>query len=346
MERNKLNKADIASRISTARSTLYSLMGAGLHGINGINPLVSMKLWRIYVIPRLLYGIEVLHLTQQDIHQLERFQKKVFKQILSLSTKTADAAVYILLGAETIEQIIHKMAIGLFLRIAKNTNSIEHQLAIRQLALKNIDSKSWFVKINNILRIYNLPSAYEIILQPKKNWKFITHDEIDKTWRNKWTEQVESKTTLKYLQTNHWDIRKPHFCWKAVSDQKRDVQKGIIKSKLLTGTYKTQTVIHKFDNAKTTICQLCHNGEEDYEHFLLHCDKLDTIRTNHKIKLIDYMKYNNIPTEVFINSNDKMLRLLLDCCTQKLIPQSQRLSVDKICRDWIFALHSARCNLL
>ena len=37
---------------------MYSLMGAGLHGINGINPLIAWKLWRTFVVPRMLYGIE------------------------------------------------------------------------------------------------------------------------------------------------------------------------------------------------------------------------------------------------------------------------------------------------
>ncbi|CAG2218577.1 Ubiquitin-associated domain-containing protein 2 [Mytilus edulis] len=84
---------------------MYSLLGAGLHGINGINPLLSYKLWRTYVIPRMLYGIEILNITKTDIQKLEAFSEKTFKQILSLPQRTADAAIYILLGAESIEQL-------------------------------------------------------------------------------------------------------------------------------------------------------------------------------------------------------------------------------------------------
>ena len=45
IERQKNNRPDIEKRISIARGTMYSLMGAGLHGINGINPLIAWKLW-------------------------------------------------------------------------------------------------------------------------------------------------------------------------------------------------------------------------------------------------------------------------------------------------------------
>jgi hypothetical protein len=35
-------------------------MGAGLHGLNGLNPKVSIHIIRIYVIPRLIYGLETI----------------------------------------------------------------------------------------------------------------------------------------------------------------------------------------------------------------------------------------------------------------------------------------------
>ena len=46
---------------------MYSLMGAGLHGINGINPLIAWKLWRTFVVPRMLYEIETLKITTTDM---------------------------------------------------------------------------------------------------------------------------------------------------------------------------------------------------------------------------------------------------------------------------------------
>ena len=76
LARQKYNRPNIESRTSTARATMYPLMGAGLHGINGINPLISYKLWKTYVIPRMLYGIQILNITKTDIQKLENFQKR------------------------------------------------------------------------------------------------------------------------------------------------------------------------------------------------------------------------------------------------------------------------------
>ena len=119
----------------------------------------------------MLYGIETLKITTTDIYKLEQFQKKTLKQLLGLPQQTADPAFYILLAAECIEQIIHKAIIGLFLRILKNPDSVEYQLAIRQLAVKDCDSNSWFITVNEILLSYELPSAHKILSSPKKYWK-------------------------------------------------------------------------------------------------------------------------------------------------------------------------------
>jgi hypothetical protein len=70
------------------------------------------------------------------------------------------------------------------------------KLGIRQLAIKDSDSNSWYIKVDTILKSYKLPSAHEIILNPEKNWKKITHDKIDETWINKWSEEARSKSNI------------------------------------------------------------------------------------------------------------------------------------------------------
>jgi hypothetical protein len=53
-----------------------------------------------------------------------------------------------------------------------------------------------------ILLSYELPSAHKILLNPKKNWKPIRHTKIDNFWKNKWSEDAKTKSTLSYMETN------------------------------------------------------------------------------------------------------------------------------------------------
>jgi hypothetical protein len=101
------NKSTLVSeRIKLARRTLYALMGAGLHGYNGVNPEVGIKLWNIYVCPRLLFGLESVVL-KKDYTSLNLYHKSILKIIQNVPGRTADEGVYILSGQLPIESVLH-----------------------------------------------------------------------------------------------------------------------------------------------------------------------------------------------------------------------------------------------
>ena len=64
-------------------------MGAGLHGLNGVNPKVAIHLIQIYVMSRLLYGLEITTLTQNEIQKLEIYLKKTAKASSKPSRKNS-----------------------------------------------------------------------------------------------------------------------------------------------------------------------------------------------------------------------------------------------------------------
>ena len=54
-------------------------MGAGLHGENGLDPDTSIHLLQTYVIPILVYGLEVVLPTGVYLDKLDRVHKKVYQ---------------------------------------------------------------------------------------------------------------------------------------------------------------------------------------------------------------------------------------------------------------------------
>ncbi|KAH3841316.1 hypothetical protein DPMN_114775 [Dreissena polymorpha] len=62
--KNNLNTDD---RLKTARQTIYALLGPVLHARKGFSPVVALKLWNTYAIPRALYRVEILKVTKGDI---------------------------------------------------------------------------------------------------------------------------------------------------------------------------------------------------------------------------------------------------------------------------------------
>ena len=86
-----------------------------------------------------------------------------------------------------------------FRNVIANTNSVEQNIAYRQLATKSNDLKSWFIKIVQITQIYVLPSPYDLMETPpnKRKWKKLVTDSVNLYWSLKLKNEVNSKTSLK-----------------------------------------------------------------------------------------------------------------------------------------------------
>jgi hypothetical protein len=100
IDRSTLPSTHIAKgRICIARRSLYALMGAGMHGLNGLSPNVSYKLWSVYIMLRMIHSLEALKLSKTDLNMLDNYQITVLKQIQNLPDNTQNVASYLLLGA-------------------------------------------------------------------------------------------------------------------------------------------------------------------------------------------------------------------------------------------------------
>ena len=74
--------------MSLRRKTAYALVGEGLLSRNGLTKPLCAYLWSTYVIPRVVYGLEVQKLSRTDVESLEKFQRNCLWQIQGLPDKT------------------------------------------------------------------------------------------------------------------------------------------------------------------------------------------------------------------------------------------------------------------
>ena len=163
INRNTKNSStDINERINLARKTSYPLMGAGLHGVNGISPVTSWKLVNTYVIPRYTYGLEILNMSTKEINSLNQFHKKLLKQIQTLPDRTADSAIFLLLGALPLQATIESRMLNLYGIICRSSG-VE-----REITTKTIKSKSWFIQVSKILNKYNLTDPHTLLDSPQR----------------------------------------------------------------------------------------------------------------------------------------------------------------------------------
>ena len=91
--RNNSAQLTVDENIKKSSRAMYSLIGTGLHGENGIDPETSISLLRTCILPILYYGLEILLPTGKTLDQINIKYKKILKQILSLYTNVADPAI-------------------------------------------------------------------------------------------------------------------------------------------------------------------------------------------------------------------------------------------------------------
>jgi hypothetical protein len=136
---------------------VYALLGPRRHARKGMSPIVSAKLWQTYVIPRSLCGIEVLNDTKTDILKFERLQLQICRQIQGLPNRTANAAVYILLGLEPIQSVVDKLLLTFFGCIIQDEDSIEYRIVERQLQMPSENINTFVNRLKAVLHKYELP---------------------------------------------------------------------------------------------------------------------------------------------------------------------------------------------
>ena len=169
----KESELNIKDRISLARRTSYSLINTGLHGTNGLNPKTSYVIYSAYVIPRLLYGLEVISLNKTQLKDLERYHLNTLRQIQSLPKRTASSAVYMLLGALPIEAELHKRQLSLLYAVLTSENQCLQEVVQRQLACCFDNVHSFFYTTSKVLEKYDLPSISQLLTSShsKLKWK-------------------------------------------------------------------------------------------------------------------------------------------------------------------------------
>ena len=345
----------IDERIQSARRCAYSLMGAGLHGQNGVNPLVSFTMWNVFILPCLLYGLDVLTLVKSDIAKITQFHKKFLKQIMHLPDRTADAAVYMLSGQIPVEGEIHKRTLGALGGILRS-DSVERRLAERQIHVKDGKSKSWFVYVNKVLEQYGLPSTVDLLDAgyAKAQWKSLYEQAVNEYWSDKILEEAMGKTSMRFMNVQNYPIGLAHLVWRDAGYDIMSVQRAGWKARLMSGTYMLQATRARFNQFEVDpTCLICCKEPENIEHFLLRCESLNKIRQPFLDKI--YKLIQNSLGVAKLNDfkiNDTEFTAILLDCTVLIDPNSVLLleaflhEMEPFSRGLCYALHMKRTSLL
>ena len=76
-------------------------------------------------------------------------ETQFMKMFVTLPSFSANILGHILIGGRPVETIIHQRVLALLMN-TRRKNGIELKVGQRQLAMKNKNSQSWFIRANDI----------------------------------------------------------------------------------------------------------------------------------------------------------------------------------------------------
>ena len=92
----------------------YALIGVGVHGTNGLDPVASHDITRIFILSRLDFGLQATMIPNAEHDKLNKFYHNQLRVIQALPVNTARVAVCLLLGALPFEALYNRHVMTLY----------------------------------------------------------------------------------------------------------------------------------------------------------------------------------------------------------------------------------------
>ena len=163
-------------------------------------------------------------------------------------------------------------------------------------------------------------------------------------------EDIENKSTLKYLNPNFAKVGKVHQVYAHVNNSTFDVRRAEVKARLLTGSYTLQANRARFNQFSVNPqCPLCKQAPETREHFIVTCKSLKDIRLPYLTKIRDIFGCSS-DIDHIRQKPELCIQLLLDsshpCVSQSLeFSDKQTVLLELRSREFIYALHLKRARI-
>ena len=154
------------------------------------------------------------------------------------------------------------------------------------MAVKSIESKSWFAVCNRLLYKYNLPNIYHAIdnNESLEGWKVLIKKQIDSYVEKEWAS--DAKVSLQWLNMQSMRVGQVHQVWKFIPNDVRTIKRAYPKLRLLTGKYILQENRARFGGCSLReCCLLCGEGNVTGTHFIAGWSRLEAVRVNFKDQL-------------------------------------------------------------
>ena len=353
------NIPHLMNRICSHRKALGATLSSGVAQRNRANPLVGLKLEKVYGSPVLLSGVASLVLLGSETSMLDRHLKDTYSNIQKLHKKTPESVVYFLGGCLPGEAVIHLRMLTLFGMVARLHDDPLKIHARNVLVTAKSSSKSWFCQLRNLCLIYQLPHPIVILDFPpnREAFKKLIKSRVVDYWERKLRGEALLLPSLLYFKPEYMSLTRPHPIWSTAGSNPYEVSKAVQQARFLSGRYRSEYLSRHWTSNKEGYClsPTCNKELEDVEHILIHCKAYRDCKS--RLYSLWLSSANLVVKQIVIEalSNEKsyLLQFIIDCSVLPSVIKAVQAhghgildDLFYLTRTWCFSIHRQRMKML
>ena len=216
--------------------------------------LIGKTFWKSIVLPSILYGTNIIYLTEDNINELQKIENSVYRSILGAAHYSPNVTLRGEIGASLVKKRVINGRINYIKGIQSNRNKLLETI------LRTIETERetrWIKTTRKYMNVTNINCNY-IRLNSKEYLKQF----MIKWDRNIWEDELEMKTSLQIYKKNKNDFGEEEIYENRPS--------SIILYKARTNALQLND--RNRHTNKEIHCLVCDTDDkEDIYHFMLHC---------------------------------------------------------------------------
>lgn len=295
--------------VKQAWKALYALKKLYRPILGKLSPTLAFKVFDCQLLPILEYGSEVWFNGQQS-EEIEKMQLSYLKTTIGVRTQTPTHAVYGDTGRFPLYLRQQMCALKYWMRILKFADDHPVKSAYNMsLRFEQLGYKNWCSHIHNILIEMGYPEVWDTQKVINEH-TFLS--EIQKKMYSNFTDAWANDITdsVKHPKLRTYSQFKKTFCTEPYITQLKGNHLITCLAKFRTSSHNLQIERGRYTQPKTPInkrlCTRCNmNAIDDERHFILHCEKLVTLR-----QLLFQICCDNISNFNFMSPTDKFMIIM------------------------------------
>ena len=150
------------------------------------------------------------------------------------------------------------------------------------LTLFSPSANSWFQRIRDITKQYQLPHPLDLLENPlpRKRLKRLFKLKVTEYWQHVLAQECLALKSLQHLNPLKCSLLKPHPVWTSAGSNSYEIQKSTILARMISGRYRTDMLCRFWSSNRLGHCEAetCVGIEGDLEHLLITCPALHPTR--------------------------------------------------------------------